>query len=265
MMRQSILVSVIMTNYNYGKFISQAIDSVLKQSYSNLELIVVDDGSFDDSKEILDKYSDQRLTVVYQNNQGQAAAFNSGFKFVSGEVVAFLDSDDWWGENKLQTLVEWHHFLQGNYSILQHALNIWHDGEVRPYKNILSVGDCFTEMCQSGKMDFFVPTSGLSFPRVILDRVFPIPPVLKISADAYLMRTTFFYGPVYSIPIALGYYRQHNNSVFKNRDFSAKKFFDEILYPELNIFYSKNDIDFQIKSDKPVSFITKMYRKIKYD
>src|SRR5688572_29854944 len=87
------LVSVIVNNYNYGRFLAQAIDSALSQDYPRLEVIVVDDGSTDDSREIIARYG-SKISPVLKANGGQASAFNAGFNASRGDVVIFLDSDD---------------------------------------------------------------------------------------------------------------------------------------------------------------------------
>ena len=69
------LVSVILTNYNYGRFIAEAIESVLGQTYSSFELIIVDDGSTDDSRKVIASFDDRRILTMFQGNRGQAAAF----------------------------------------------------------------------------------------------------------------------------------------------------------------------------------------------
>lgn len=96
-----LLVSVIMPNYNYGNLMSRAIDSVLTQDYSNLELIIVDDGSTDNSRDVIESYRDKRIVKVYQSNQGVSSARNLGIKKARGAFVAFLDSDDLWHSEKL--------------------------------------------------------------------------------------------------------------------------------------------------------------------
>ncbi|HLA96664.1 MAG TPA: glycosyltransferase [Pyrinomonadaceae bacterium] len=95
------LVSVIIPNYNYASYLREAIDSVLAQTYQDVEIIVVDDGSSDNSKEILDSYAN-RITTIFQKNQGVSAARNNGVASSSGEFVAFLDADDFWLPMKLE-------------------------------------------------------------------------------------------------------------------------------------------------------------------
>jgi len=99
-------VSVIIPNYNYGRFLSEAIDSVLAQTYSNVEIVVVDDGSSDNSLEILAEYEKKGIKVVRQKNSGVGAARNTGVKNSSGDLIAFLDADDVWLPQKIEKQVE---------------------------------------------------------------------------------------------------------------------------------------------------------------
>lgn len=99
------LVSVIIPNYNYGRFISEAIDSVLAQTYRNIEIIVVDDGSNDETSEVLKIYND-KLKWVKQSNQGVANARNNGVGESRGKFIAFLDSDDIWFPEKIEKQIK---------------------------------------------------------------------------------------------------------------------------------------------------------------
>lgn len=95
------LVSVIMPTYNSAKFIGAAIESVINQTYSNFELIIIDDGSTDNTKEIIESYNDSRIFYFYQDNMDKAIARNNGIKKASGKFICFLDSDDYYFPNKL--------------------------------------------------------------------------------------------------------------------------------------------------------------------
>ena len=90
----STLVSIVLTNYNYGHYLRQAIDSAINQTYQFIEVIVVDDGSTDNSKDILESYRGQ-ISVHYNDRTGQCGAINTGFVNSKGSVVIFLDSDDY--------------------------------------------------------------------------------------------------------------------------------------------------------------------------
>lgn len=99
------LVSVIIPNYNYASYVREAIDSVLAQTYSNIEIIVVDDGSKDESKIILESYGN-KIKAIFQQNQGVSAARNNGIEQSKGEFIAFLDADDVWLPQKIEKQIE---------------------------------------------------------------------------------------------------------------------------------------------------------------
>src|SRR5215471_6897362 len=87
------LASIVISSYNYGRFLPDAIDSALGQSYSKTEVIVVDDGSTDHSREVIAGYG-ERVLPVWKDNGGQASALNAGYRASQGEVIFFVDSDD---------------------------------------------------------------------------------------------------------------------------------------------------------------------------
>jgi glycosyltransferase involved in cell wall biosynthesis len=100
------LVTAIVPTYNYGRFVTQAVESVLAQTYPNVEILVVDDGSTDDTRERLRPYAD-RIRYIYQENQSVAAARNTGIQAAKGDLIAFLDADDLWHPHKLEVQVRY--------------------------------------------------------------------------------------------------------------------------------------------------------------
>lgn len=98
-------VSVIIPTYNRAWILKKAIDSVLSQNFKNFELIVVDDGSTDDTQDLLKDYQ-EKVYVIHQENRGVSAARNKGIKKASGDLIAFLDSDDAWLPEKLSIQVD---------------------------------------------------------------------------------------------------------------------------------------------------------------
>ncbi|MBX3300747.1 MAG: glycosyltransferase family 2 protein [Nitrospira sp.] len=98
-------ISVVIPTYNRGRFIAKAIESVLRQSVMDLEVIVVDDGSTDETRTVLEEYSG-RIRYIYQENAGVSSARNAGIRLAQGEWVAFLDSDDEWTKDYLAIQVE---------------------------------------------------------------------------------------------------------------------------------------------------------------
>lgn len=103
------LISVIVPVYNTELYLSRCIDSIIDQTYKNLEIILVDDGSTDHSGEICDSYAekDKRIQVIHKENGGTASARNRGLEIARGEYVGFVDSDDYVAEDMYQTLVEY--------------------------------------------------------------------------------------------------------------------------------------------------------------
>ncbi len=95
-------VSVIIPTYNRAKDVQNAINSVLSQTLTDLEVIVVDDGSSDDTGKVLQEVYGDRIHYSFQSNQGISGALNTGLEKARGEWVAFLDSDDYWADEKLE-------------------------------------------------------------------------------------------------------------------------------------------------------------------
>lgn len=97
------LVSIITPTYNCGKFISETIDSVLAQTYTNWEMLIIDDCSSDNTEEVVSKYKDSRIKYhCLEQNSGAAVARNTALKMAKGQWIAFLDSDDLWKPEKLE-------------------------------------------------------------------------------------------------------------------------------------------------------------------
>jgi alpha-1,3-rhamnosyltransferase len=137
------LVSVIVLNYNYSEFLEQAILSAINQSYSNLEIIVIDNASTDNSVEILDKYQKHIFAIRLSKNEGQSAARNLGIMAANGQFVAFLDADDFWESTKIQKQVK---ALDSKHQLSYTGIQL-----VRKFKTIQS----FALPQFSGKTDAF--------------------------------------------------------------------------------------------------------------
>lgn len=101
------MVSVILPTYNRAEFLGEAISSVLDQSFKNFELLVIDDGSTDQTPQLVEKFSDPRLIYLSQSNKGRSAARNYGLSNASGSHIAFLDSDDVYLNSKLELQVDY--------------------------------------------------------------------------------------------------------------------------------------------------------------
>lgn len=244
--------SVILANYNGERYLAEAIESVLHQTYSDFEFIIVDDGSTDTSKEIIEKYkSDRRIYFLNQReNQGQANAFNLGIQKAECEIVCFIDSDDLWMPNKLKSL-DYLVKISGNVAFYQSNLFFIQD-DVKTdelFRPILTGGNIYQETLRTRRIPLFVPTSGLSFVRAVLRKIGPIPEQFRTCADGYLTRTAMCFGSVSNLSAALGYYRIHeNNCTFNNPDYDEYIYKNRLLIPALNNFYEKNNLELKLMS-----------------
>ena len=111
------LISVIIPTYNRAKTIIACLDSVCNQTYSNIEIIVVDDCSTDDTREIITNYADHRVKYFcLDSNSGACVARNKGVELSHGEIIAFQDSDDIWHREKLEKQINF--LIKGNFELV---------------------------------------------------------------------------------------------------------------------------------------------------
>ncbi|RUR84977.1 glycosyltransferase family 2 protein [Chlorogloeopsis fritschii PCC 9212] len=215
-------VSVIISNYNYARYLPTAIDSVLTQTYPNFEIIIVDDGSKDNSREViaqLQQTAPDKIKAIYQPNQGQGAAFNTGFEAASGDVIAFLDADDVWQPQKLQRIVE--EFNRSDVIGVMHLLNNI-DGNGNVVNGGSTVGQLLDDnlaqvIVDTGNAWCFPPTSGLAYRRKALEKIFPIDcSKWRLCADGCLIYCTAFLGKVKTLNEVLGSYRIHGANHYIN-------------------------------------------------
>lgn len=210
-----LLVSIIVNNYNYGRFLRQAIDSALNQTYSHVEVIAVDDGSTDNSREIIASYGDKIIPVLKENG-GQASAFNAGFAVSQGEIVNFLDADDYLFSDTIERIVS---VWKPGIAKVQYYLDVVDTkgnllGIYPPRERRLDNGEVLPILLEKGRYETSV-TSGNSFNRSGLNKIFPIPETkFQISADSYLVTLVPFDGQVVSIEQTLGAYRIHGNNLW---------------------------------------------------
>ena len=97
------LVTIIIPTYNYALYLGKALQSCISQSYSNLEIIVIDDGSTDNTREVVQGFHDDRIRYHYQENLGVSASRNRGLELAQGEFIAFLDADEYLTDDSIET------------------------------------------------------------------------------------------------------------------------------------------------------------------
>ena len=216
------LVSILINNYNYAPFLHQAIDSALAQTYSPVEVVVVDDGSSDQSREIIGSYGG-KISAVLKSNGGQASAFNAGVARSSGDILCFLNSDDHFSSDKVAEIVAkfQEESARSKLMMVHHPLAIVGDSVGgfasrvmgREHDSPLNLYD-FAQ--RYGFLLYMAgPTTGLSVNRNLADRLFPLPEDgIRISADDFIVRGASLIGDLYFLNRVLGSYRIHGHNAW---------------------------------------------------
>lgn len=217
------LFTVLITTYNYGQYIEQAVKSAIHQTLSPdlFEIIVVDDGSTDDTADRLKRFG-EAIFYHFQDNAGQAAAFNKGIELARGEFVAFLDADDIWHPEKLACVGD---FLRRNSDVdlLYHPLcMIDMNGEklgVHPkYEIDHVIRDPLIELLHSGLKEP-AATSGIVCRLDLLKQIYPVLPDYRICADSYIAVTTpLLVTSIGYLGQPFAYYRIHSANGYSSYD-----------------------------------------------
>ena len=210
------LISIIIPSYNRAEVIGKSIQSVLQQSYSNLEIIVVDDGSSDNTKEVVEAIQDDRVKYVYQNNQGACAARNNGFAHAKGEFIALNDSDDVWHTDKLKRQIDL--LKSEDVDVVCCRLAI-----IRNQKPIL-LPKRIKDRCVLKSDDFFgIGTQTLLMKRTVLESEVFDDNIPRLQDLEWLMRVLGKF-KVYCIGDGLVDYSINSDSITKD----AKKLYDAL-------------------------------------
>ena len=219
------LVSIVITNYNYGRYLRAAIDSGLAQTYPQVEVIVVDDGSTDGSREIIEAYG-KRVIPIIKVNGGHGSALNAGLAASRGEIVMFLDADDELTAQAAARVVEaW----RPGVAKAQFQLEMVDDRgkpiglRVPPFNGFIPNGDIRDRIVRFGEYPSS-PSSGNAYARAALTRLMPLDEATWFAAaEKPLVFLTPFFGDVVSICAPLGRYRIHedNDSRLKGRHLEA--------------------------------------------
>jgi hypothetical protein len=224
-MSKELLASIIIDNYNYGRFLREAIDSALSQTYPGVEVVVVDDGSTDDSRKIIAGYG-ARIISLLQANGGQASAFNRGLELSRGEIVCFLDADDTLSPTAIEQAVT----LFAEIEVVKVHWPLWivdeqsrRTGQVKPGAP-LAEGDLKALFSQGNPEYTAPPQSGNAWRRDFLERVFPLPEtVFKTGgADDYLSMLSPLFGRIRRTEQPQGTYRIHSHSHYSGKPFGER-------------------------------------------
>lgn len=258
------LVSILINNYNYDRFLKAAIDSALSQTYPNIEVVVVDDGSIDQSQSMITSYGNQ-IVPVLKPNGGQASAFNAGFEQSNGELLFFLDADDTFAPNKIETIVNFFtQLIPNNPSLLLFNALAAIDEKGLPLDVDPLNGSCeWRDLHGNRELPKFLhgaltristpaevykhaanyryipylasPTSGFAMTRTLAEQVFPLPcQGVKTSADDFLVKAASLLGEIYAADAVLTQYRIHGKNNWYGQKQPVQKSFLEALDAFLN-------------------------------
>lgn len=212
-------VTALIDTYNQESFIEEAVASVLQQDFpaSETEILVVDDGSTDRTPEIVSKFG-PRVRLLRKPNGGQGSAFNAGIPEARGEIIAFLDGDDWWAPGKLSAVANVFS-TEPEAGLVGHGTTqVYLDGRTqaeRPRQltrfRLNSIEGAKIFRMRRG----FLGTSRMAYRRQVLAQIGAVPEALKFEADEYLFTLAGLFGDVTILPMTYTFYRLHGGNLFQ--------------------------------------------------
>lgn len=250
-MKNSKLVSVIIPTFNCGKFISEGIESVLKQSYGNFEILVIDDGSVDNTKDILEAFINSgSIKYCEQKHKGPAAARNVGILRSKGEYIAFLDADDLWERDKLTRSIK---FMESNnFHWICTAMSRFTEKGETVLKRIPK--DCWAVDSKTGEIkqlkngifffsDIFVHTPTIVVKKECLDNVGVFDESFLVGEDTDLwlrLEEAGFRGGYLDNPLTI--YRYNEKSITKGKKIDGLKEHSKVAKKHALILGMKNSM-----------------------
>ena len=230
---ESVFFSVLVATYNQAGYLKDTLDTVARQTFTDYELIVVDDGSTDETPSVLSDWvtsfeaaSTNRVAVTRIDNSGQSAAMEHGFGLCHGRYVALLDSDDRWEPEKLQRAHE-AAVADPEAGMIVHPLFVidaagGRTGDTRPLRAKLSEGDLREQVRRTGRQ-IAPATSGIVLRSDIFQQLIPMPTrKFRSAADSFLTLGASLLAPVRAVHEPLGEYRMHGDSQYLRRTISAE-------------------------------------------
>ena len=204
-------VSVIIPLYNEEKYITTCVESVINQTYKNIEIIVVDDKSTDNSLKVLEKIKDKRLKIIkLPENKGVANARNKGVEAATGSYLCFLDSDDFWDKYKIEKQIK---YIKNKAFVYSKYAYTDKDGNIIKVANVakkLSYQEALKNTC--------IFTSTVMFDLTKINKEDLHMPKLQIGEDTYVWWNVLKKGiTAYGMEEVFAYYRQKGNSLSSNK------------------------------------------------
>ncbi len=218
------LVTILINNYNYGKFLPSAIQSAINQTYKNLEIIIVDDASTDNSQNIIKEfaYKDKRIKYIFNKcNKGQTFSINKGYQLSKGEIICFLDSDDIFLENKVDEIVKYHgkgyDYIYTDYEIIDKNGKFIKNSDINYKCDGYNIFPVYYRLYYVGCM-----TSTLSITKNLAQIIFPLPNEEKwrICTDEIIVIHSSIISRSFFLNLKLTLYRSHGKNFWYGRNFT---------------------------------------------
>jgi glycosyltransferase involved in cell wall biosynthesis len=207
-------VSIIIPSYNYGKYIVEAIESVLGQSYENIELIIIDDGSVDNSVDVIKSYEGHpRIKMAFhERNMGQGIAFNRALDMARGDYIGFLPADDWYHPNKVEEQIRRFKSIAASFGAVYCDGNRFFEdtGQTVLWKLPVHTGWIAETLIKEG--NFIYPITPL-FKREVFDKV-RFEPGFRAEGEAIYLRIALHYQYDH-VPLSLATMRDHSRNTGK--------------------------------------------------
>ena len=220
-----LLVSVIITNYNYGSYVGHAIESALALDWPNVEIIVIDDGSTDDSRVVIARYED-RITTILQENSGQLVGTNKAFALSRGEIVIMLDADDLLHPALMREVMAVWTPTTSKVQVQMQTIDAQGRslGSFLPQYHIVPTPRQIRNWSVAGAAYPTPPGSGNVYARWFLERIFPLQDVCGTAPDSYCVSTAPYFGDVHTVPKPLVSYRIHGRNQGALSELDARQF-----------------------------------------
>ncbi|MEY9123714.1 glycosyltransferase involved in cell wall biosynthesis [Bradyrhizobium yuanmingense] len=208
------LVSVIICNYNYERFVGEAISSALNIDWPHVEVIVVDDGSTDQSRSIIESFASRGVKGIFQTNRGQARAAEEGYHNSQGKWIMFLDADDLVHPSVIR---EARVVMRPGWSSIQFQMRLVDEsgrflGSVFPKYRKNTTPEKIRRSLATTATYQTPPTSGNLLSREFLDKIFPLQEGMDIAIDSYFLATAPLLGDVITVSKPLVSYRIHGKN-----------------------------------------------------
>ena len=221
-------VTVLIDTFNHERFIEEAIVSALEQDFpaTEMEILVVDDGSTDRTPELVRKFA-PRVRYARKENGGQASAFNFGIPMAQGEIIAFLDGDDWWAKPKVSKVVQTLS-SRPDVGVVGHGIYEVDSDTGRTSATLPEESGDIDLHTVAGAAFFrhmmcFFGTSRVTIRKRVVQRALPIPNELVIEADEFMSTVSTAYSMASLIQEPLTFYRLHTGNLFQIRSSDAAK------------------------------------------